>query len=309
MPSNMNKLTILTTSLLLAGLASCGGGSERAPHDESVVNAPEQGGDGGHGTAASPADPMTVDDGTVGAALDASESGDTESGEAESSESPVEQPEQPTGQQPEPPVEQPTEVVETGDAPVVESPVDDETVDDESEDPDSDPDAVLEDIEDIPIPASANAEDIRAIQGQQAMLKAEARLRKMLADGEIEGVDKLLTFEEISSWVYRDGLEDMPPEVKALDGKTVMMIGFMLPINKIEDIDEFLLVQSLWACCYGQPPDLNGIVRVVMTDDNTVDYQIDPVRMVGKFKIEAYEEDGFVVDIFQLHTDKIALLR
>jgi hypothetical protein len=159
------------------------------------------------------------------------------------------------------------------------------------------------------IPAGASPEDIRAIRGAQQMLQAEEKLRKMISDGNVEGVDKLLTFEEISSWAYKNGLEGMPPEVKDLDGKTVMMVGFMLPIHKIEDMEEFLLVQSLWACCYGQPPDLNGLVRVVMTNDNKVDYEIDPVRMIGKFKIEAYEEDGFIVDIYQLHTDKIEVLR
>jgi hypothetical protein len=47
------------------------------------------------------------------------------------------------------------------------------------------------------------------------------------------------------------------------------MTGFMLPIDEVENIKEFLLVQSLWSCCYGQPPDINGIVRVVMPKGKT----------------------------------------
>ena len=158
---------------------------------------------------------------------------------------------------------------------------------------------------DVLAPASADPEDIRAMRSAQQMIAAESRLKKLITAGELEGVDQLLTFEEISSWPYIDGLEGMPKEVKELDGKKVMMVGFMLPIDEVENIKEFLLVQSLWACCYGQPPDINGIVRVVMTGDNRCDYHYDPIKMVGKFKVEAYMEDGYCVDIYQLHVDKI----
>ena len=141
------------------------------------------------------------------------------------------------------------------------------------------------------------------------MLAAERRLRELLDAGKIEGVDKILTFEEIESWPYEDGLLGMPPKVKALDGTEVLMTGFMLPIDEVENIKEFLLVQSLWSCCYGQPPDINGIVRVVMQGDARLDYQFDPIKVIGTFRVEATYEDGYCVDIFQLDASSVEVIR
>jgi hypothetical protein len=153
-------------------------------------------------------------------------------------------------------------------------------------------------------PASADPADIRAIQGAQAMLEAEKRLRQMIKDGKIAGIDQILTFEEISSWPYEDGIKGMPKHLEKLSGKTVMMTGFMLPIDEVENIKEFLLVQSLWSCCYGQPPDINGIVRVVMKNKR-IDYSFEPLKVIGTFKIIASYEDGYCVDIYQLHADSV----
>ena len=141
------------------------------------------------------------------------------------------------------------------------------------------------------------------------MLAAERKLRRMIKEGKIGDVDQILTFEEISSWPYEDGLQGMPKEVRELDGKKVLMTGFMLPIDEVENIKEFLLVQSLWSCCYGQPPDINGIVRVVMKGDRRIDYQFDPIKVVGTFEIEATLEDGYCVDIYQLHADSVEVIR
>ncbi len=158
------------------------------------------------------------------------------------------------------------------------------------------------------IPSGNDPADIRAIQGAQQMLAAEKRLRDMIANGKITGVDRILSFEEIASWPYEDGLIGLPKPVQQLDGKKVLMTGFMLPIDQVEDIKEFLLVQSLWSCCYGQPPDINGIVRVVMQGEARIDYQFEPIRVTGTFRVKETKEDGYCVDIFQLEADSVAVI-
>lgn len=163
--------------------------------------------------------------------------------------------------------------------------------------------------EDVPLPESADPNDLRAMKSAQEMVAAERRLRARIKAGQIKDIDKLLSFEELTSWPYEDGLKGMPKAVKELDGKQVVMIGFMLPIDEVEDIKEFLLVQSLWACCYGQPPDINGIVRVVMKGDRRCDYQFDPIVVKGTFRVEATLEDGYCIDIFQLHATEVSLVR
>jgi hypothetical protein len=161
----------------------------------------------------------------------------------------------------------------------------------------------------VKMPAGASAGDIRAVRGAQAMLQAEAKLKKLVAEGKITGVDKILPFEEISSWPYQDGLKGMPKSVQELDGKNVLMTGFMLPIDEVENIKQFLLVQSLWSCCYGQPPDINGIVRVVMKGKKRLDYEFEPIKIIGKFKVKATIEDGYCVDIFQLETESVEVIK
>jgi hypothetical protein len=160
----------------------------------------------------------------------------------------------------------------------------------------------------IPIPASADPEDIKLIRSAVAMFEAEEKLARMVKAGKIKGVDRMLTFDEVASWPYEDGLKGMPGAVKKLDGQKVLMTGFMLPIDAVENIREFLLVESLWSCCYGQPPDINGTVRVVLKGESRTDYMFEPIKMIGTFRVEPTIEDGFCVDVFQLEVERVEVI-
>ena len=168
---------------------------------------------------------------------------------------------------------------------------------------------VLAPVTDDPLPIGADPADLRAMRGAQQMLVAEAKLKEMIKSGKIKNVDQILTFEEVSSWPYEDGLKGMPKGLKKLDGKKVMMTGFMLPIDEVENIKEFLLVQSLWSCCFGQPPDINGTVRVVMQGKKRIDYKFEPIKVLGTFRIKPTIEDGFCVDIYQLETKDVEVIK
>jgi hypothetical protein len=162
---------------------------------------------------------------------------------------------------------------------------------------------------DQPIPKGADPADIAAMRSAEQMLEVEKKLSADIKAGKITGLDKVLPFDEIESWPYEDGLKGMPKRIKDLSGKRVLMVGFMLPIDEVQNIKEFLLVKSLWSCCYGQPPDINGIVRVVMPKGKTTDYFFDPVKVVGTFKVESTVLDGYVVDIYQLHVESLEALK
>lgn len=162
---------------------------------------------------------------------------------------------------------------------------------------------------DQPIPKGTDPADIAAMRSAEQMLEAEKKLSAEIKAGKITGLDKVLPFDEIDSWPYEDGLKGMPKRIKELAGKKVLMVGFMLPIDEVQNIKEFLLVKSLWSCCYGQPPDINGIVRVVMPKGKTTDYFFDPIKIVGTFKIESTVLDGYVVDIYQLHVESLEALK
>ena len=162
---------------------------------------------------------------------------------------------------------------------------------------------------DQPLPKGTDPADIAAMRSAEQMLEAERRLAEEIKAGKITGLDKILPFDELDSWPYEDGLKGMPKRIRDLSGKKVLMTGFMLPIDEVQNIKEFLLVKSLWSCCYGQPPDIHGIVRVVMPKGKTTDYFFDPLKIVGTFKVEATVLDGYCVDIYQLHVESLEALR
>ena len=163
--------------------------------------------------------------------------------------------------------------------------------------------------EDAPMPKGTDPADIAAMRSAEQMLEVEKRLQKEIKAGKITGLDKILPFDELTSWPYEDGLKGMPKRVKELSGKKVLMTGFMLPIDEVQNIKEFLLVESLWSCCYGQPPDIHGIVRVVMPKKKTTDYFFDPLKIIGTFKVEATVMDGYCVDIYQLHVESLEAIK
>jgi hypothetical protein len=162
---------------------------------------------------------------------------------------------------------------------------------------------------DAPVPRGTDPADLAAMRSAEAMLDAERKLAELIKQGKFAGLDKILTFDELTSWPYEDGLKGMPKRVKDLNGKKVLMTGFMLPIDEVQNIKEFLLVQSLWSCCYGQPPDIHGIIRVVMPKDKRTDYFFDPLKVIGTFKVEATILDGYCVDIYQLHVESLEVIK
>ena len=163
--------------------------------------------------------------------------------------------------------------------------------------------------QDQPVPRGTDPADLAAMRSAEAMLEAERKLAELVKQGKITGLDKILPFDELSSWPYEDGLKGMPKRIKDLSGKKVLMTGFMLPIDEVQNIKEFLLVQSLWSCCYGQPPDIHGIVRVVMPKGKTTDYFFDPLKVIGTFKVESTILDGYCVDIYQLHVESLEAIK
>lgn len=151
-------------------------------------------------------------------------------------------------------------------------------------------------------------QDLAAMQSAAAMLAAEQRLRELLAAGQVPALGRRLGFDELRGWSYRDGLEGAPASVLALDGAAVAMTGFMLPIDEVRGMRTFLLVESLWSCCFGVPPDVHGIVRCALPAGQTVDYTFDPVLVRGRFRVSATIDDGYCVDIFQLDADQVVTL-
>lgn len=103
------------------------------------------------------------------------------------------------------------------------------------------------------------------------------------------------------------GIKQVPEQVMSLDGKKVLVSGYMLP-TKIEKglVTEFLLVASPMLCCYGQTPQVNEFVVVKMAGPGVKAVMDTPVQFAGKLVVKEMYEDGFLTNIYSLQGEKMA---
>ena len=88
---------------------------------------------------------------------------------------------------------------------------------------------------------------------------------------------------------------DMPENLKRLDGKTLEVSGFIVPLELDEYIDqvkEFLLVPDPFSCYHVPPPPLNQIIHVSMKKAIPLDMDYRGVTIKGVFNISQHEYDS-----------------
>jgi hypothetical protein len=106
------------------------------------------------------------------------------------------------------------------------------------------------------------------------------------------------------------GLGDLPDALKALDGKRVTMVGFLLPLYEWDDIHQFALVGSHWSCCFGVPAGLNGTMNTTLAKGHAgLENSMEPLRVVGTFHVRETRESGWLVSIYSLDDATAAPLR
>ena len=139
-------------------------------------------------------------------------------------------------------------------------------------------------------PAGADPADVAA----EKQRRLEKRIAARLDRGDLDVTGMLVRFRRLSAWDYSDGLVGMPAAIRALDGKKVTMVGFMVPIDEVENIKEFWLAGSI----LDHGGSTHSHVRVVVP--NAIDFRREAIRVEGRFCVSATVEDGFAVDIYHL---------
>ena len=114
-----------------------------------------------------------------------------------------------------------------------------------------------------------------------------------------------LQFDTLKSWTYIEGKTPIPDFIQKLNEQNIEMVGFMMPLSEVKNITEFILVPSLWGCCYGQPPAVNHVVVVRMPPGQTTKFFNDVIRVRGKFSVGETKQDGYTVSLYVLTVDKI----
>ena len=93
---------------------------------------------------------------------------------------------------------------------------------------------------------------------------------------------------------------NLPTDVKALNGVKLRTHGFMIPLDQADNITEFALVPSLFACCYGQPPQVQHTIVAHTPKGKAVGYYPDEIVVEGTLKVQEKKEDGLVVSVFEV---------
>jgi hypothetical protein len=115
-----------------------------------------------------------------------------------------------------------------------------------------------------------------------------------------------LQIKELGNFDYdTDKGGNIPKDVLALSGTTVRLHGFMIPIDQTEKITSFALVPSLFACCFGQPPQLQHTIVCKAIAGKSISYYPDELVVEGKLKVEEKKDDGFIVSIFEVELNSV----
>jgi hypothetical protein len=146
--------------------------------------------------------------------------------------------------------------------------------------------------------STANAPVAAAIAPQDGPPTAEQRKPH---DPPQPGEVREMAIKELGNFQYDpDKGGNIPPDVLALSGMQVRLHGFMIPMDQAASITEFALVPSLFACCFGQPPQIQHTIVVHVPKGKAVSYYADEIEVQGTLIVQEKKEDGFIVSIFEI---------
>ncbi|MEO8181402.1 MAG: DUF3299 domain-containing protein [Deltaproteobacteria bacterium] len=142
-----------------------------------------------------------------------------------------------------------------------------------------------------------------------AMAGELTRQLLLLAVGASPGADALpitlpdgyakLDWKRMGGFPYVEG-GPLPAEVRALDGQNVGVPGFILTLGDAERMHEFILLESLWGCCFGAVPEVNQTIVVRLAADHAFDYTAAPVLITGRLEVGEEKQGGFVASLYRV---------
>ena len=117
---------------------------------------------------------------------------------------------------------------------------------------------------------------------------------------DIPGVEPM-TWELLRTYEHQPEMKDLPESIRKLNGKKVVMIGFLMTVFEFDDIHEFHLVASHWSCCYGVPPGLDGAIHVQLAEgEDGLPNTVKPLRVIGTLHVGEIKESEIVYAIYSL---------
>ena len=115
-----------------------------------------------------------------------------------------------------------------------------------------------------------------------------------------------LTIKELGNFDYDADKGGMiPKDVIALTGSKVRLRGYMIPMDQAANITQFALVPDLFACCFGQPPQIQHTIVANTPKGKAVSYYPDEITVEGNLKVAEKKDEGFSISIFELDVSSV----
>ncbi len=106
-----------------------------------------------------------------------------------------------------------------------------------------------------------------------------------------------ITFRQLRTYVPG---KDVPQDVKDLDGKNVEILGFMTPLNSLDNIEEFLLCSAPPLSCYCAPPIFINEIIYVKLQNIKSDFKTGAIRVKGQMHVNMNVKDEYSDVIYTL---------
>ncbi len=114
-----------------------------------------------------------------------------------------------------------------------------------------------------------------------------------------------ITWNQIGGFKF-DESKPLPQAVQDLDGKKVAIVGFLYPLRENEDIHEFLLVESIWTCCFGEPPQVTQTAKINLDPKKPgIWVMTTPIIVHGTFHVQVEKDEGWVIGVYRLSADTV----
>ena len=121
----------------------------------------------------------------------------------------------------------------------------------------------------------------------------------------VPGVIEEMTTKELGNFDYdAEKGGTIPADVTALDGVTIRLRGYMIPMDQADKITQFALIDDLFAGPQVTPLIQQTIV-VNLPEGKPTWYRPDMITVEGKLHVRVKKDDGFIVSIFDLDATSV----
>jgi len=118
-----------------------------------------------------------------------------------------------------------------------------------------------------------------------------------------------ITFDDLTQWDLDPENVQVPKSILLYSEKKVDIVGYMVPYGDPESVTEFLLVNDLGSCCFGQTPLPHHLIEGKMAGGKTTLYFPGPVRVRGKFRVEEHRMGKYLVSVYAMDVESCVEVR